>query len=800
MMRLLRRALLVLLGVVLLGAGLLAGLQVALGRGAFTAEVDAALEHALGRNVTHGALRIGFGLEPQVVLTEATIANLPGSAHPDLARIGRLEVTLALWPLLRGHVAIDSLRLEDAEIVLERDAAGRPNWAFGEGGGGGGIAISSLEIARTRVLLPGGPVARIDIEELSLERDAPGETLEIEGRLALDGERLAITAELGSETPEGMPVEASITGEGLQLRAKGRIPHAVAASGWSLDLTAQADAAAARRLAERFGIASPVTGPLQISGRASTGAPWPNVSNLVVTLGPAEAHALLPGLSIARAELRAASFDEPVALSAMGRRGGADLGLVLTAPPLRRIAEAAAEDPLAIEAVVTSGQARLTLSGEVRRSAGLGAADLAARLTTPDFAIIGPALGASLPRLREVTAEARLSGVGTPELRLRALRWASQGIQAEGELRIGLTPRLGFQGQVTARRLDLDALGGGGAPARRGARVIPDLPLPLALLRGADATLDLTVAALVSGGVTWRDLRTRLVLRDGRLVADPLSFGVPGGNLSGRLAIDASGRVAQTSLALRSQGRGLDLVALRRGLGVSTGFEGSAELAVDLRGRGETTRALAASLSGEAGISMVGGRFLGGSSLRIGPDLARILLPRGAPSGGIALRCLALRFSAEDGLAQSQAFLLEGEFGRIDGSMAVNLRDEALAARLLPDIRVMGVTVRAPVTIGGTLAAPRLGVEPGAALARVVGDTVANRLWRSSTVEFLRGVTGDLPAGGECAPALTLARLGRAGPMPEAAAAPIPLVPRELQGTAQEVVRGIGGLLGGRRR
>jgi hypothetical protein len=112
----------------------------------------------------------------------------------------------------------------------------------------------------------------------------------------------------------------------------------------------------------------------------------------------------------------------------------------------------------------------------------------------------------------------------------------------------------------------------------------------------------------------------------------------------------------------------------------------------------------------------------------------------------------------------------------------------------------MGLTVRTPVTIGGPFAAPRVGVEPGAALAQVVGDTVANRLWRNSTAEFLRGATGSTPPGGDCGAALTLARLGRAGRMPEAAPVPIPLVPREVQGVAQEVVRGLGGLITGRRR
>lgn len=795
MTRGLRRALLALGGVALLGAGLVVALQVAIARGSFTAQVDAALERATGRAVTHGALLVTPGIRPRIVLTEATIANLPGGSRPDFARIGRLEVRLALLPLIAGRVEIDTIRLADAEIVLERDAEGSPNWAFGSGGGG--MPIPALEIADARLLVPQGLVA---IEALRLARDAPEDPLTLTGRIRLDDERLAIEARLGPEADGVTPMEASIAGDGLRLHLQGRWPRRSDAAGWSLKVEAEANGAAARRVAAKFGQEVPVTGPLRLAARLAPGAPWPAVSDLVLRLGPTEADTVLPGLRVARAEVRAASFDDPAMVSAQGQRGGADLGMTATLPSLRQLLGATAEEPLPVDVVVTSGRARLALAGEVRGDRGIGATAFAARLTTPDFAAIGPVLGATLPRLRDVTADARLSGLFTRELNLRGLRWTSEGLEAEGDLSITLAPRLAFRGQVAARRLDLDALGGRGAPARGGGRVIPDLPLPLVALRGADAALDLSAATLVAGGVTWRDARARVALGGGRLVADPLAVTMPGGAVAGRLALDAAAAVPQASLALRSQGRGLDLAAVRRAFGVPAGFEGSAELALDVSGRGATTRALAATLQGDLGIAMIGGRFTGASALRIGPDLARALTPRGTPADGLALRCLAIRLSAEEGVVQSQALLMEGDFGRIDGSLALNLREETLAARLLPDMRVMGVNVRAPVTIGGTLAEPRVGVDPGAALARVVGDTVANRLWRSSTVEFLRGATGSAPPGGECGTALTLARLGRAGPVPEAAAAPIPLVPRELQGAAQDVVRGIGGLLGGRRR
>ncbi|NMJ43666.1 AsmA family protein [Roseomonas sp. JC162] len=800
MRRRLRRAAWLLLVLMLLGGSAIAALQAMIARGAFTARVDAALEHATGRAVSHGGIQVSPGLRPRIVLTDATVANIPGGSRPDFARIGRLEVTLALIPLLSGHVEIDSLRLADADLILERNAEGRPNWVFG-GGGGGGIGVPTVDIADTRITLLHGPVRDIRVERLRLEREAPHDPLELRGHVRLDGEALTLNARLGPEADGILPLAADIAGDGLRLMLEGSWPRHSGTPGWALAAEAELNAAAARRLATRFGHDLPVAGPLTLKSRLAPGSPRPSISDLTVRLGPTDAARLLPGLRVTRAELRAASFDDPAQLSAQGVRNSADLGLTATLPSPRRMLEAATEEALPVEATVISGRSRLVLRGEVRTDRPLGDAVLAAQLTTPDVASVGPVLGVGLPRLAGVTAEARMSGLFTRTLRLRDLRLAADGIEADGNLDIGFGARPTFRGDVSARRLDLDRLGGGGsAPTRRTERVIPDHPLPIAWLRGADADLRLSAAVLVAGGTTWRDARATVALAGGRLTLDPLAVTMPGGPVSGRFAIDAAAASPRTSLSIRSLGRGLDLSAMRRAFGMPAGFEGTAELALDLHGTGTTTRALAASLGGELGVAMLGGRFTGATALRIGPHLARALMPRGTPADGLALRCLAIRLTAEAGLAHSQALLMEGEFGKIEGSLALNLRDETIAARLLPDVRVLGVTVRAPVAVGGTLADPRIGVEPGAAFARVAGDTVANRLWRSSTVEFLRGATGSTPPGGDCGAALTLARLGRGGAMPEAAATPIPLVPRELQGAAQDVVRGIGGLLGGRRR
>jgi hypothetical protein len=87
-------------------------------------------------------------------------------------------------------------------------------------------------------------------------------------------------------------------------------------------------------------------------------------------------------------------------------------------------------------------------------------------------------------------------------------------------------------------------------------------------------------------------------------------------------------------------------------------------------------------------------------------------------------------------------------------------------------------------------------VEPGRALTQVIGDTVANRLWRDPTVEWLRGRVQGGTQAGDCEAQLRLARFGADGPVPPAQRV-VPGVPRELQGTTQDVLRGLGGAIGG---
>jgi uncharacterized protein involved in outer membrane biogenesis len=785
---------LVVLLAMLAGGGVLA-LTVALERGALSSRIEALLEAAAGRPVAIGAVALRPALRPTLRVADVALANLPGLAEPQMARIGEVEVTLALPPLLSGRLEIDRLAIRDAAMRFERDAEGRPNWLLGGNGAGSGaggdVAIAELALERVRIALPTTPLGEVAVERLSLRRTARAAPIEASGRVRLEGEPLEVAATAGPWAGDLAPVRLTLASSSLRLAAEGTVPRRLPQPGWSIALALDAQDPPA--LAARFGLDWPLPplGPSAASLRLGPGREAPAITDIRLRTGAADLGRWWDGLVAEGAELSAEAQDGPTRLVVEGRRAGQALRLEATTPVARRLLDSGGA-ALPVEADLRAGAASLALSGALALAAGR--TQLAARLAAPVLASLGPLLGAELPPLRDLDARARLS-FPAGRVALAGLVVSAAALDATGELELALAPRPTLRGRIAVRQADLDAIAGDGAAAAATGRVIPAVALPVAALGAADATLALSAVRLTAGGLPWQGVEAQARLASGRLVLDPLSAGLPGGTLAGRLVLDAAAAPPAATLSLRSGGAGIDLGVLHRATGRGIGAEGRLELAAELSGQGATIQALAATLSGELGLAMVEGRLPQAAALRIGPDLVGALLPGGPPREGLDIRCAALRLSAEAGLAESQALLMEGPSGRIDGSLALSLRDETLAARLLPDIRVVGVTVRAPVGIGGTLAAPAVGVEPGAAVAQVLKDSVANRLWRSSTAEWLRGASGASPPGGDCASALRLARLGREGRVPPPPPAPVPLVPRELQGTVQDLLGGVGRLL-----
>ena len=816
-------------GVLLLAGGGLYALVAAIDGGTLTPRITAAIEGATGRAATLGAVSLRPGLVPRIAVDGATLANLPGGSRPEMARIRRLDVRVALLPLLRGAVDIRSIAIEGADILLERTADGAPNWVFRapprpeapvpEPGTARApaprrtVAIAEISLADSRVTLPDPRLGALVVAQARMTGFGGGGPVAIAGDVALHGVAGRIEAETGAlplPADTAWPYRATLAVGANRISAEGALGAPVALR------AAVPDPAALRPLAEALAQGAalpPALPPLEAAGRLGPGLV---LSDLSLTVGALDLGAYVPGLALTRLVARAPALDGPVEITLETIRAGVEVRSAATVQPLAALLPWLPAQSARITLESTAAGATLRAGGTFAQPRSLSGAGLDLRIAVPALAALAPLLPAPPPPLTDLVVEARLEAAGamTGALRIPSFRIVSPELQATGALTLAHGRPVGIDGRIAAERIDVDALAqrlaaapepaapGRAAPAPAGpraapaaeGRVIPDLPLPIAAAHAYRGAIAFTVDHLIVGGTDWRQVRGTLAMADGTARLRPFAAVTPGGPVRGEATLDAAADPPRLALALRSEGRGLDLAALRRARGEATGIEGRAEVAFDITGHGASTRAIAATLSGELGLAIIEGRVAHAGMLRLGPDLLGLLLP-GAPREGIELRCLALRMSAEGGMARSQALLAETSAGRIEGVVAVNLRTEALAARLLPDVTLLGIRVRAPVGVGGTLAAPRVGVEPGRALGQVIEDTVANRLWRDPTVEWLRGqVSGGSPAG-DCAAQLRLARMGADGPVP-AAERVIPGVPRELQGTTQDVLRGLGGIGG----
>ncbi|NKC34009.1 AsmA family protein, partial [Falsiroseomonas selenitidurans] len=749
----------------------------------------AAVERTTGRAFTVGEMRLALSLVPTVELRQVALANPPGASRPNMLVAERVAVQAELLPLLRRELRIARIAVEQADLLLEQDAAGRGNWQFARPPARPGTGPATPEAARERLALdiaaltladsrigwrpPEGPVETMAVR--SLTAAAPlGRAMTAQGEVVLRGQPLRLEAETGPLSAingdAAWPVRASLALAGAQATLQGQVEGAA----WNGRLRAEVPALA--DLAPLLpGITlPPLRGLVASASLAGQGGALTALGDLRLVLGESPLPGR-PGLVLRSAELTAPERAAPVTLAA---------ALVVEGEPLRvsgtagtpALLLAGGGGPLPLDLRLEGQGASGTLRGEIAQPLALRGITLAVTAQAEEAGRFGLPRGAA-----RIAGQVAAPGPGIAGgVRVTGLTASLPAAEARGELAYAPGPVPRVTGTLAFSRLDLDALraalpapaAGPAAPApappaapgpvpAADRRVIPATPLPLAALRGFGADLRLSAPSVTAGGQAWRQVAAHLVVSEGSARLAPLTAQTP----AGPLTLDLSADAGQATPRLRVQARspGLDLAALFRAFGRTPLLTGRAQLDADLAGQGDDLRAAAATAAGHLGLALVDGAVPRAALRAVPPDVLGLLQLGGG--GDIPLRCLALRAPAEGGVLRLATLYAEGGLGRLGGTGAIDLRDETLALRLQTDLRAGSVALRAPVTVAGPWTAPRIGVAPTAAAAAGLGAFLSQQQTPDRSLQALAEILGGggqrggaATSLGECGPALAAAR------------------------------------------
>jgi uncharacterized protein involved in outer membrane biogenesis len=588
------------------------------------------------------------------------------------------------------------------------------------------------------------------------------------GRARLHGslDALAIT---------GIDADAGRSGQNVHV--SGQIADAIARRGIQLALAANVgDSAAAGRL---FGVALPRLPPLRATAQLSAAHGGYALDDLRLALGRSSvrgrvAYAPAAPRPQVTANLRGSLLDLSELQWQRPKAGGpnpllaadvqAEIHIDRVVLPSRR-----ALGPVSGALRLTAGALELqqfsiavdgasaTFDGRINKPLTPAALDLMVTARLTDGAGLSALTGMPLKELPAFAASGRLTDLPNGYA-LAGLKLASAAMTLSGDLAVTRgAERFRVSAKARSPLLDLSAFARPAAaaratePASAAARAIPDLPLPLKFLRAVDADVDLRFDRVkLADAPPMGPLLLHATIADGLLRVEPAQLAILAGQtLGASLTADA----ARSAWTLRIEGVGIDLgEALARigGPGLVTG--GSTDLALQVRGSGESSTAILGSLDGEVRVEVGPHRI---HNFAVEPDTSIVLRvfelanPSHDTDRDTDVRCLVAKVPIRDGvLAFRRNVAVETAKYNAVASGTVNLRTEAVDVAVTPIVKDGSAVdignVSVIVQLRGTLAAPKVGVNPvdvalksaaslGAAAATLGGSWLADTLLRSVT-------------------------------------------------------------------
>ena len=220
----------------------------------FKPMIAGAVKDAIGRELTiAGDIEFKIGVRPTLTVENVRFQNASWSTTPDLAQVKRLEVQVALLPIITGKVEFAHLVLVEPNLILEFNKEGINNFLFDIPGERDDAAIPPPPLIFSDILIENGRFiykdARSDfsfsvrIDRLTGEIPGFDEPLEFEFKGAFDDKPLDLEGTLGPiwawiEPGYSLPANLKAAAGGATATVTGEIRDPINFEGLSFEISA----------------------------------------------------------------------------------------------------------------------------------------------------------------------------------------------------------------------------------------------------------------------------------------------------------------------------------------------------------------------------------------------------------------------------------------------------------------------------------------------------------------------------------------------------------------------------------
>ena len=397
-----------------------------------------------------------------------------------------------------------------------------------------------------------------------------------------------------------------------------------------------------------------------------------------------------------------------------------------------------ASQPFPVQADLRIGDSRIALVGTLTDPLNLGALDLRLWFSGSSMAKLYPLTGITLPDTPPYATEgylkATLGGKGS-RYRYQDFRGHVGGSDLDGSVLFvtgGVRPKL--TGELHSNQLrfsDLGPLIGADSngekkprddgPLQRADKVLPIEPFRTKRWQAMDADVNFTAARIEHGKALPIDsLSTHLVLNDGALYLDPLSFGVAGGTVRSNITLDGSRQPMHGVLKLHARHLKLkqlfpEFAPMRTSFGEINGD-------ANLTAQGNSVAALLGSANGELKLLMNDGAISKTLLETAGLNVGNIIIGKLFGDKTVKINCAATDMRAKNGLFDMRLFVFDTGDAVINVDGTVNLASEKLDLDVQPHTKGLRIlSLRSPLYVRGTLKHPDVGVQKGPLLLRGAG-------------------------------------------------------------------------------